>query len=149
MPNHWRHGYSAAHPTYRVWTDMKRRCVNPKHKAYPRYGARGISVCERWLNDFAAFVADMGEKPEGMTLDRIDNAGPYSPENCRWATWREQNNNRRSTRKLEWDGRTQSLRQWSRELGINHVTLRRRLEHGWTVERALTTPVNQKFRSRK
>ena len=80
---------------YMVWNSMIQRCVNPRHRRYADYGGRGITVCDRWMK-FENFLADMGEKPDGLTLDRIDNGRGYEPENCRWATYSQQNKNRRS-----------------------------------------------------
>lgn len=82
-------------PEYEAYKDMKKRCLNPKHKGYKNYGGRGISVCERWLESFDNFKADMGNRPPGKSLDRIDNSGNYEPSNCRWATAKEQIANRR------------------------------------------------------
>ena len=82
------------HPLYSVWQSMKRRCNNPNSPSYHRYGGRGISVCKEWMNDFKQFVSDMGERPEGTSLDRMDNALGYSKDNCRWATRQEQQRNR-------------------------------------------------------
>lgn len=132
------HGQSKT-PEYRIWVSMKNRCHNPKVKAFRNYGARGINVCERWDESFVAFRADMGPRPSPRhSIDRIDYNGNYSPDNCRWATPKEQANNSRRNRRLTHQGITLSLSQWSERLGIPRKRIRHRLNAGWPVEAALT-----------
>lgn len=123
---------------YRIWYAMKDRITNPDCPAYENYGGRGIKICDAWLNDFSAFLADMGPRPSGMTIDRIDNDGDYEPGNCRWATRKQQSNNRRSNRHVEIDGRTVTLAQACDQRGLTVGTVWSRLERGWPVEKALT-----------
>lgn len=135
-----RHGMRKT-SVYRRWSGMIQRCTNPKSDQWEHYGGRGIRVCERWLS-FEAFHADMGDPPAGTTLDRIDVDGNYEPGNCRWATAAEQARNRRTSTLLTHAGKTQSISDWSDETGINRQSIRSRiLNLGWSVERALTTPV--------
>lgn len=137
-------------PEYRAWQQMRLRCHDPKHAAYPNYGARGIYVCERWLKSPTAFLADMGKKPSPKhELDRIDNDGPYSPENCRWSTRSENDRNRRNNRVVEHNGEALTLVAWSERAGVPQDTLKNRLDVGWSVERALTTPVRGKRSARQ
>jgi hypothetical protein len=135
------HGMSDT-PVYKAWTQMKQRCYNANDPQYHNYGARGITVCDRWRLDFAQFLTDMGERPKGMTLDRIDNNGPYAPDNCRWATDVEQCNNTRVNHVLAWNGRTQTIAQWAKVTGLSYNVIRYRILHGWTIEHALTHPVS-------
>lgn len=115
-------------PTYTAWHGMKQRCLNPKHINYARYGGRGISVCAAWL-DFTAFLADMGERPDGLTLDRIDTDGNYEPGNCRWATMKEQCNNWSAAAQflVSYGGEQYTLQMLADKLGINRYTLRQRI----------------------
>ncbi len=145
-----RHGFSKRQgnrtPTYRSWAMMIQRCTNPEFTEYNNYGGRGIKVCERW-NDFANFLADIGERPSlEYSIDRYpNNNGNYEPGNCRWATMKEQGRNKRSNRMIEFNGRTQCLADWSDELGISYSLLSARVGRlGWTIEKALTTPVNSR-----
>jgi hypothetical protein len=119
---------------------MHERCKRPGHKSYADYGGRGITVCERW-ESFENFLQDMGERPKGRTLSRINNEGNYEPGNCCWDTYRSQANNRRSSRLITFSGRTMTISEWSREIGCEHDVLSHRLRSGWPVERALTAPM--------
>lgn len=132
------HGRSRT-PLYKIWIAMHRRCKNPSQISYRLYGARGIYVDPAW-DDFAVFLADMGERPEGASLDRIDNEGPYSKANCRWATLDEQLMNRSCTRAIEVNGQRLVLRDVERSLGVSRGTVSMRLLHGWTPEDAVSRP---------
>lgn len=124
-------------PEYQAYHDMLGRCTNTKHKSYHRYGGRGIGVCREWQKSFEAFIEDMGQRPEGMTLERIDNEGDYSPENCKWASRTEQMRNTRRTVMLEYGGETMCILDWSRKLGVDKDTLRRRVARGWPTGECL------------
>lgn len=134
------HGYARKRnmsPTYLVWTDMKRRCQKTTHPAFKWYGARGITVCDRWL-DFQCFLSDMGDKPKGLTLDRIDNAKGYEPSNCKWSTRLEQSNNQSRNHLITVNGLTLNVAQWSRHTGIPTTRIHQRLALGWTETEAVT-----------
>lgn len=120
---------------YQVWQGMLRRCANPRMPGFPNYGGRGITVCERWRDSFENFYADMGRRPSAdHSIDRIDNDGPYSPENCRWATRSEQARNKSTNRVLTYRGITATVAEWSERTGIHHRTITSRLrDHGWAV----------------
>ena len=118
---------------------MRQRCLNPNAPKYGRYGGRCITIAPRW-DSFAAFAEDMGERPEGTSLDRIDNDQGYSPDNCRWATPKQQIVNRSFTRWITWEGITMCVADWERRMGLRERKLRDRLRYGWTLERAMTTP---------
>ena len=128
---------------YGIWVSMRNRCSNPNVKAYANYGGRGIKVCDRWQS-FENFYADMGARPDGMTLERIDNDGDYEPSNVRWATRAEQANNKRNNRLLSFDGVTKTLAQWADGLGVSHATLVMRLKQGWPIDKAVTLPQQNK-----
>lgn len=122
---------------YRTWQDMLNRCRNPSVQSYIRYGARGIITCERW-NNFINFYEDMGDKPDGYSLDRIDSNGNYEPSNCRWIPLAEQQKNTSRNRRLTYLGETKIIADWSRELGIKPSTISKRLKYGWSEEKALS-----------
>lgn len=122
---------------------MRRRCESPTESGFAHYGGRGITVDPRWAS-FAAFLEDMGPRPSPLyTIERVDNDGPYAPENCRWADRTEQANNRRSSRIVSHAGESLTLAEWSRRTGIKWHTLWQRLANGWSVEKALTEPVRR------
>jgi hypothetical protein len=126
-------------PEYRIWGGIKTRCLNTADPAYPRYGGRGIVICDTWRDNFETFLADMGRRPSpDHSIDRIDNDGPYSPDNCRWATRMEQGRNQRTNRLITFNGETKCMREWADVTGLTEGALYRRLQHGWSVERALT-----------
>jgi hypothetical protein len=115
---------------------MVARCTNPKHRAYKSYGGRGITVCARWRS-FTNFLADMGEKPEGLSLDRIDYNGNYEPDNCRWATDKQQARNKRNSSHITLNGETHTISEWAEILHIHPATISDRLQHGYTAQDAL------------
>lgn len=133
------HGQSRTR-LYRTYRSMINRCENPKTFAYQDYGGRGIKVCHKWRESFAQFIADMGPRPLGATIERIDNDGGYSASNCKWSTPLEQGQNKRNSRKVSFGGQTLTLRDWAAKTGIPISCLRERHRHRWTPERMLTTP---------
>lgn len=142
MATNNRHG-EAGSRLYKVWAAMIGRCVNPRSKNYRHYGGRGIRVCDRWLLSFANFKSDMGNPPDDTTLDRINNDGPYSPENCRWATRSTQSRNTTANHWITHQGLTLTLADWSARTGLQRETIRRRLASGWSVQSALETSTQE------
>ena len=130
-----------SNPSYSSWSNMKTRCYNKNNKDYKYYGDRGITVCDRWIASFKDFLEDMGNRPDGMTLDRIDNNSNYELSNCRWATRNEQNNNRRYNYSIEFRGKKRNAAQIARMIGMTPGALQGRLYSGWSVERAINQPV--------
>lgn len=133
-------------PERRIWAGMLSRCDNPNVKGYPGYGGRGITVCERWRQDFLNFLADMGERPsDEHSIDRFpDQQGNYEPGNCRWATRKQQAQNRKSSVMVTFNGKTQTMRDWEDEFGLVRGMLYYRLRvAGWSIEEALTTPARR------
>lgn len=133
-------GVSRNIPEYVCWNNMIQRCYNRKNTVYKHYGGRGIRICREWRS-FDAFYADMGDRPSPRhSLDRLDSNGNYEPSNCAWRTPVDQANNRRGNRHLAFQGRTLTVSQWARETGLSVYCIRYRVDQGWSVERALTTP---------
>lgn len=123
------------------WTAMKSRCTNPKNKAFKHYGGRGIQFCERW-GSFKNFLTDMGDRPEGKTLDRKDVNGNYTPSNCKWSTQSEQCINRRGITAYKINGENLTIRQWSERLAVSITTLKARLSRNWPLDRVFS-PLHQ------
>ena len=132
---------------YKTWASIIQRCTNLNNPNYKNYGGRGITVCKHWMK-FENFLADMGRRPSSKhTIERKDNEGPYSQENCTWATMLEQGNNKRSNHLITFKGETQTLSEWARRTGINQTTIRSRLDRlGWSTEKALTIPTRARRR---
>lgn len=137
------HGMSRT-KIYNIWCKMVARCCDPGDKAYDRYGGRGIGICDEWRQSFEKFYADMGDPPKGKSLDRRDNDLGYCKSNCRWATAKEQADNRRSNVCLEFGGKRMNLIQWSVQIGLPFKALWKRYNQGWSVEEMLTIPKYQR-----
>ncbi len=139
------------HPDLASFYNMLQRCLNPRSKAYSRYGGRGITVCDRWRKGgFRVFIADMGPRPSlRYSIDRVNNDGNYEPGNCRWATKKEQNRNRRDNRVIEFRGQRRSVAEWGEVTGLGESCVRLRLNRGWSVERSLTAPADNGLHHRK
>lgn len=142
---------AAEHPKkdkrlYNIWSGMKTRCFNTKDKAYCNYGGRGIVVCDEWKNSFDSFEkwARNNGYSDQLTIERIDVNGNYEPSNCTWITLEEQSKNRRDTRYIEYNGKTQNLTDWCKELNIDEGTMYSRLHSGWSIEKAFSTPVRKR-----
>lgn len=136
-------GRKPATPGRYCWQSMRQRCYYAKDPHFHNYGGRGIIVCEEWRQSFDTFIRDMGPRPTPLhTIERMDNDGPYCPDNCRWATDKEQSNNRRNNFRVTFRGITRTLTQWAEELGVKHGCLAYRLRH-WDLERAMTAPINE------
>ena len=139
------HGQSKD-PTYRNWCAMKERCYSEPHKNYDLYGGRGIAVCGRWRESFEMFLADMGPRPfPRATVERRDTNGNYEPDNCQWATQREQTRNKRNNHLLTVDGETKTIADWSERFGINQRMILKRLTRGWTPSDAVKLPRQHRF----
>lgn len=122
---------------YSIWLAMRDRCINPNNKNYINYGARGITVAKEW-DDYSVFINDMGKRPMGHSLERLENSKGYSKDNCKWATVKEQVRNTRQNINITYDGKTMCLTDWADELGLPRPTLHYRIHAGWDLDKALT-----------
>jgi len=134
------HGMWKTHE-YHTWQSMIQRCYNPKNPKFKRYGARNISICKKWKNDFKIFFNDMGKCPPSFTIERIDNDGNYEPSNCKWASAKEQANNTSRNALVTINSWTLNITQWATYVGLNARTIRTRLRLGWPIEKAIFKPV--------
>lgn len=134
--------------TYHTWASMKQRCYDKAHKSWPAYGGRGVTVCDEWNRSFEAFLRDMGEKPEGFSIGRLDNSLGYSKENCRWETSKQQARNRRSTRFVQAFGLSKPLAEWCEQYAIPQDSARYRLSAGWSAEQTFSQPLRPHVRSK-
>lgn len=126
---------------YKIWKGIRKRCLNPNEESYSNYGGRGITICEEWQT-FEHFWKDMQDGyADNLSIDRIDNNKGYSKENCRWATRIEQANNTRVNHLIVFNGKTKTMAEWAREIGISYSALKCRLRKGWSIEKALTFPL--------
>lgn len=142
-----------SHPLYHVWCQIRYRCYEKSNKDYRFYGGRGITVCERWMIHgngigFRNFIADMGDRPINGQVERVNNDKGYSPDNCIWATREEQSKNRRTNRRIKFNGEENILMDWSKKVGISSSCIAYRLNVGWSVKRALTTPTYRESRTK-
>lgn len=142
-----KHGLARS-KTYQAWHDMKYRCLSETNKRWKDYGGRGITIDPSWM-DFENFLRDMGEAPPGMSLERVDNDGNYCKENCIWASWEDQYRNRRTSILITLEGETKTISEWCRHYGINRSVYVSRTKRGWSIEAALTTPADTRYRNKR
>jgi phosphopantetheinyl transferase (holo-ACP synthase) len=144
--SHESHGHArinARSGEYKTWLGMIQRCTNEKHTSYKDYGGRGITICDRWLNSFTEFLNDMGPRPDGHSIERIDNNGNYEPQNCKWASQKEQATNRRDIVHLTINNETLTIEQWAERSGISADIIYTRIKNNWSPERAISEPAKK------
>lgn len=136
--NHFIHGKRKTR-LYRIWANIKTRCLNPNDPHFERYGARGITVCDEWKDNFQAFYdwSISHGYADNLTIDRKDNNAEYSPDNCRWATVAEQNRNKRTVKLITYKGETKTIPEWTKQLKLGKETIRERLQRGWSQAEAI------------
>jgi hypothetical protein len=130
---------------FKSWSSMRQRCLNKNAPDYHRYGERGIKICDRWNDSFNNFYEDMGDRPQGTSLDRIDNDGNYEKSNCKWSTRSEQQRNKSNSLFLEWNGIKKTAAEWSDQIGISSKIICERLKAGWQLNDVFTKPIRRKL----